>query len=132
MGPSLITPDERPGATLDMFSRSQDFAIGRVVGGNMYNTTYSYTNNVHTTPPRIDYPASETIPNPHPPETASSSWEVPNILYRILRPFWIYPRSSEGKCDFSVVRTRECLRGKLTPLTLTTIVTLTVALGRRC
>lgn len=111
---SILTPEgDRPKATLDMLSGSQGLAIGtadtRVVGGNMYSTTYTYTNNVHAAPLQQGCPAPEKNSNHRLPDTASlsseHSLEVPSFLHWLLRPFLIYARRSDpgGKCDFSLV-----------------------------
>ncbi|TEB30413.1 hypothetical protein FA13DRAFT_1733724, partial [Coprinellus micaceus] len=98
--------DDRPQAKLDMLGGSQSAAIGtvdtRVVGGNMYSTTFSYTSNVFAAPPPEGSSGSTGDTQAQPSGALSlysNAMELRTLLQRILRPFWVNAQLDPGVKD---------------------------------
>ncbi|KAJ3527936.1 hypothetical protein NMY22_g9598 [Coprinellus aureogranulatus] len=70
----------------------------------MYNTTYTYTNNVQISPSSRSHQDCDASPQHPDIETGRQSFlELStSIFYRLLQAFWIHPRDSDETCDFTL------------------------------
>ncbi|KAJ3541372.1 hypothetical protein NMY22_g3910 [Coprinellus aureogranulatus] len=93
---------------LDVCGGSRDFAIGavdaRMVRGDMYNTTYSYTNNVQNSPSsRSHWDRDANSQRLDIDLGGRRHLELPtSIFHRLLQTFRIHPRDSDGQRDFTL------------------------------